>query len=310
MKVINAKVGSGKYPVVISDSAIDELLDFCSGYHFENVVCIADDYFNQNENHQYPELNTFLAKYRTLFLSGGLESKGLEGYSIAMTWLLENKLPRDGVVVAIGGGVIGDLSAFVASTYMRGTSLVLVPTTTTSMIDSAIGGKTGINFQEQVNAIGTYYNPKAVFMDVRFLQTLNNRDYYAGICEAIKMAITSDASFSQTIFNKFNFLNSEVRQVASLLELISWSVKIKLFHVGDDPNEKGIRLTLNYGHTFGQAFESFYGLYQDHMRHGEAVALGMVCAGQAILSINSDSSASELLSFTQSILRMYSLPSC
>ena len=310
MTVINAKVGAGKYPVVISNSAINELLDFCSGYPPESVVCIVDDYFENNENDKYPQLNAFFSKYKTFFLSGGLESKGLEGYSRAMKWVLNNKLPRDGVIVAIGGGVIGDLSAFVASTYMRGTNLILVPTTTTSMIDSAIGGKTGINFQEQVNAIGTYYNPSAVFMDSRFLQTLNERDYYAGICEAIKMAITSDASFSRIISKNFQFLNSKARDVTSLLELITWSVKIKLFHVGDDPNEKGLRLTLNYGHTFGQAFESFYGLYQDHMRHGEAVALGMVCAGQAILSINSDTSASELLSFTQSILRKYCLPAC
>ena len=89
-------------------------------------------------------------------MSGGIESKGLDAYSLAMKWLLDNQLPRDGFIVAIGGGVVGDLSAFVASTYMRGIGLILVPTTTTSMIDSAIGGKAGINFQDQVNAIGTY----------------------------------------------------------------------------------------------------------------------------------------------------------
>lgn len=308
MTIINAKVGSGKYPVIISENAINDLFNLCSGYKDENVVCIVDSYFQNNSNEQYPQLNQFLGKYKTLFLTGGLESKGLDGYSYAMKWLLENKLPRDGVVVAIGGGVIGDLSAFIASTYMRGIGLILVPTTTTSMIDSAIGGKTGINFLDQVNAIGTYYNPKAVFMDVRFLLTLNRRDYFAGVCEAIKMAITSDASQAKKLLESSNLLTADNKEIASLVDLIVWSTKIKLFHVGDDPNEKGIRLTLNYGHTFGQSIETYYGLHQDHFRHGEAVALGMICAANAINSINQTNFSSDLLNFTQQILRQYHLP--
>lgn len=308
MTIINAKVGSGRYPVLISDKAIHELLNFCDGYPQGNVVCIVDEYFQNNENSFYPELNSLFGKYKCLFLPGGLESKGLEGYSHAMKWLLDNKLPRDGIIVAIGGGVVGDLSAFIASTYMRGTGLVLVPTTTTSMIDSAIGGKTGINFQDQVNAIGTYYNPKAVFMDVRFLLTLNRRDYFAGVCEAIKMAITSDASQARKLLDSSNLLTADNKEIASLVDLIVWSTKIKLFHVGDDPNEKGIRLTLNYGHTFGQSIETYYGLHQDHFRHGEAVALGMMCAASAINSINQTNFSSDLLNFTQQILTQYNLP--
>ena len=101
--------------------------------------------------------------------------------------------------MAIGGGVIGDLSAFIASTYQRGIDLVHVPTTTTAMIDSSVGGKAGLNFYDQVNLIGSYYNPKAIFMDLNFLSTLSERDYYSGICESIKMSITSD----KEMFNKF-----------------------------------------------------------------------------------------------------------
>ena len=308
MTIINAKVGSGKYPVLISDEAINELINFCDGYPQDSVVCIVDQYFQDNENSLYPQLNSFLGKYNCLFLPGGLESKGLECYIKAMKWLLDNKLPRDGIIVAIGGGVVGDLSAFIASTYMRGTGLVLVPTTTTSMIDSAIGGKTGINFQDQVNAIGTYYNPKVVFMDVRFLLTLNSRDYFAGICEAIKMAITSDCKRARKLSDNSNLLAADDKEISSLLDLIVWSTKIKLFHVSDDPNEKGIRLTLNYGHTFGQSIETYYGLYQDHYRHGEAVALGMVCAASAINSINQTNLSSDLIFFTKKILQQYNLP--
>ncbi len=308
MVVVNAKVGSGKYPVLISEDAINQLKDFCLGYSTDSIVCIVDEYFKDNNNSVYPELNQFLDQYKCLFLSGGIESKGIDAYSLAMKWLLDNKLPRDGLIVAIGGGVVGDLSAFVASTYMRGIGLILVPTTTTSMIDSAIGGKTGINFQDQVNAIGTYYNPLAVFMDIRFLLTLNDRDYFSGICEAIKMSITSDAFQAKKLLQESAPFTSQKRDIFSLKELIVWSTKIKLFHVGDDPNEKGIRLTLNYGHTFGQSIETFYGLYQDYYRHGEAVALGMMCAATAVNSIKKNTSSSDLLCFTRQILQEYFLP--
>ena len=308
MSIVNAKVGSGKYPVIISSNALIDLEAFCEGYARENIAIICDEYFQEGSNSCYQELNRFLSQYNVLHLPGGIESKGLDGYSKAMNWLLDKQLPRDGLIVAIGGGVIGDLTAFIASTYMRGIGLALVPTTTTSMIDSAIGGKTGINFKDQVNAIGTYYNPKAVFMDIRFLLTLNNRDYYAGICEAIKMAITSDAGQARKLMDESNKLSAQNRDVRSLIDLVIWSTKIKLYHVGDDPNEKGIRLVLNYGHTFGQSIETYYGLHQDYYRHGEAVALGMVCSGSAIDAINHNNVSRELKSFTKSILEQYCLP--
>lgn len=308
MAIINAKVGNGKYPVIVSNNAIINLEVLCEGYARESIAIICDEYFKESNNSYYPELNSILCNLNVLYLPGGLESKGLDGYSKAMKWLLDKQIPRDGIVIAIGGGVIGDLTAFVASTYMRGIDLVLVPTTTTSMIDSAIGGKTGINFKDQVNAIGTYYNPMAVFMDIRFLLTLNKRDYSAGICEAIKMAITSDAMQAKRLMEESNKLTAKNRDIGSLTDLIVWSTKIKLYHVGDDPNEKGIRLILNYGHTFGQSIETYYGLNQDFYRHGEAVALGMICSSSAVEAIYNDDKSRDLISFTKTILKQYSLP--
>ena len=136
--------------------------------------------------------------------------------------IAEKNIARDGLIVSIGGGVIGDISAFVASTYQRDTDLIHVPTTTTAMIDSSIGGKTGLNVFDQVNLIGSYYNPKAIFMDLRFLSSLKKRDFYAGLCEAIKMAITSDRQMFDKFLNIYKLVNS--REIDTLEEIIFWSV--------------------------------------------------------------------------------------
>ena len=309
MTVIAARVGSSKYPVCISDHALVNLLEFCQNYSKYNIVVVSDEYFLNNGD-CYPEISELFGKYETLYLSGGVESKSIEVYQKVVSWIFNKNLTRDGLLIAVGGGVIGDLSAFVASTYMRGTGLVLVPTTTTAMIDSSIGGKTGINFSNQVNALGSYYHPAAVFMDLRFLATLSERDYSAGLCEAIKMSITSDKHQAQRLGDYSSDLMKEEKDLSKLHDIVLWSVKEKLYHVGDDPNEKSIRLILNYGHTFGQAFETYYGLHQDNLRHGEAVSLGMVCAAKAISLIEKTDASRDLLSFTKNILKSYKLPLC
>ena len=131
-----------------------------------------------------------------------------------------SNIARDGLIVAIGGGVTGDLAAFIASTYQRGIDLIHIPTTTTAMIDSSVGGKTGLNCLDQVNLIGSYYNPKAIFMDLEFLTTLNNRDYYSGICEAIKMSITSDSEMFDRFFQiSQNLINKEYKFLAICFRL-------------------------------------------------------------------------------------------
>jgi len=310
MTVITARVGSDKYPTVISFGALGDLLTFCSNYNSFSALVICDQYFQSADLSLYPELIKVFKDFPTLFISGGVESKGLSGYQKIIEWVISKKLPRDGILIAIGGGVIGDLVAFVASTYLRGVGLVHVPTTTTSMIDSAIGGKTGLNFDSQVNSIGTYYNPNAVFMDIRFLLTLEKRDYCAGICEAIKMSLTSSLEKTQILLESSHDLSYAVRNESLLLDLIVWSVKTKLYHVCDDGKEKGIRLILNYGHTFGQAFETYYGLHQDFLRHGEAVSLGMICASTAINLLDNNEKTSMVKAVTKEILEAYELPIC
>jgi len=308
MTIFTARVGDQTYPCTVSNQALNSLRIFLSTFQRSSILVIIDKCFESLTSDYSDELKDIVGNYSTLYIDGGLRSKGIRGYETVINWVSNQSLPRDGVLVAVGGGVIGDLVAFVASTYLRGVSLIHVPTTTTSMIDSSIGGKTGINHAGQVNLIGTYYNPEATFADTRFLSTLEDRDYKAGICEAIKMATTSDKSFAQNFLNDDSVNKYQERDIAWLEEIVTWSIKTKLSHVSDDAKEKGTRLVLNYGHTFGQSIESFYGVDQDFLRHGEAVALGMMCAAKASALRENSPSTLECLDYTKAVLSKYDLP--
>tara|TARA_A100001035_G_scaffold279414_1_gene280760 strand:+ start:198 stop:1298 length:1101 start_codon:yes stop_codon:yes gene_type:complete len=301
-KIINAKVGDDKYPIVIGLNIAQEFDAFLNLYSKESVFIVADLFFKKSNFLLVEKIK----RYKCIFIDGGLESKSFDSYQKLIKLLVQNKIPKDGVIVAIGGGVIGDLVAFVANTYQRGIDLILVPTTSTAMLDSSVGGKTGINYLNQVNLIGTYHNPKAIFMDIDFIKTLKSRDYYSGICEAIKMSITSD----RMMFERLNSIYENVsnRNLEILEEIISWAVRIKLKHVSDDPKEKSLRLLLNYGHTFGQAIESYYGLFQDILRHGEAVSLGLIIAAKLSVLINDNKLNPSIIEKTKEILERYNLP--
>ena len=245
-------------------------------------------------------------KFPHLFINGGIESKTLPTYELILRKLFENNIARDGLIVSIGGGVTGDISAFAASTFQRGIDFIHIPTTTTAMIDSSVGGKTGLNFLDQVNLIGTYFNPKAIFMDLRFLKSLNLRDYYAGICEAIKMSLTSDKEMFHKFFEIIESVN--LRDLEILEDIIYWSVITKLNHVSCDFKEQSIRLKLNYGHTFGQSIETYYGLYQDKLKHGEAVALGITVAANLSNLLFNNLETKDLFNKTFELLDYYKLP--
>ncbi len=201
----------------------------------------------------------------------GEGSKSLEVYGKALSKMLELGFTRTDCVIAVGGGVVGDLSAFIASTYMRGIDFYNIPTTLLSMLDSSIGGKTGINLDKTKNIIGTFYQPKAVIIDTDTLKTLDGRLISAGLAEAVKMAVTFDKSLFEFLEkNEFNGDNAE--------KIIAASLKIKKSVVENDERESGIRKALNFGHTFGHGIEAASG---GNLYHGECVALGMLpmCIG-------------------------------
>ena len=219
--------------------------------------------------------------------------------------LLEsNNLSRDSTLIAIGGGVIGDLAGFVASTYLRGIGLIHVPTTITAMIDSSIGGKVAINFRKTINAIGNYYHPILNVIDLDFLKTLPLRDLKSGLAEIIKCAIIADNSL-------FEYLKTQGpaifrRDEDALLHIMSRAIEIKLDHVAGDVQEQGKRLRLNYGHTIGHAIEISTGVLGEVYRHGEGVALGMV--GAAYIAHKYFDLGRDILCDHENILKIHDLP--
>ncbi len=197
----------------------------------------------------------------------GEESKSLATLEVLCKAMLDNGFTRSDCVVAVGGGVVGDLACFAASTYMRGIDFYNVPTTVLAAVDSSVGGKSGVNFAGVKNILGAFYQPKGVLFDADVLKTLPARQISAGLAEAIKMALTFDAS----LFEAF-----ESGAVSDTLyeSLIFRAVQLKAAVVEKDEREGGLRKTLNFGHTFGHAVEAAGELGLLH--HGECVALGMI----------------------------------
>ena len=199
-------------------------------------------------------------------LPSGEESKSFEGLQLLCAKLLEGGFTRSDCVVAVGGGVMGDLAGFAAASYMRGIDFYNIPTTLLSQVDSSIGGKVAINFHGVKNCIGAFYQPKRVLIDPNTLSTLPPRQVANGLAEAVKMALTSDAD----LFALFE----RGEELDAIEEVILASLRIKKSVVEQDEREAGLRRILNFGHTVGHGIESaeaLHGLY-----HGECVALGML----------------------------------
>jgi 3-dehydroquinate synthase len=193
--------------------------------------------------------------------------------------LLTRKLVRAGadrgaVIMAVGGGVVGDVAGFVAASYLRGIVLVQVPTTVVAQVDSAVGGKTGVNLPEGKNLVGAFYPPRLVLVDPEVLSSLPEREFRGGLAEVIKYGVIADAKLFAFLEKNFDVILARDR--AALRRAIERSIQIKADVVGKDERESGLREILNFGHTFGHALES--ATRYKRYRHGEAVAWGMMCA--------------------------------
>ncbi|MGE5707624.1 MAG: 3-dehydroquinate synthase [Bacteroidota bacterium] len=190
--------------------------------------------------------------------------------------MIENGLDRSSPVIALGGGVVGDLAGFVASTYQRGVPFIQVPTTLLAQIDSSVGGKVAVNHPLAKNMIGTFYQPKGVSIDPLVLRTLPEREWRGGLAELVKYGVILDAELFETL--EQNLLALQQRSTAFLMPLIKRACALKAEVVSQDEKEKGLRAILNFGHTIGHAIEAVAGF--GTFTHGEAVAIGMVAAGK------------------------------
>ncbi|MEH6525836.1 MAG: 3-dehydroquinate synthase [Sneathiella sp.] len=213
----------------------------------------------------------------SIILPAGESSKSLATYEKVMDQLLEAKIQRDEALIALGGGVIGDLTGFAASTLRRGIDFIQIPTTLLSQVDSSVGGKTGINAPQGKNLIGAFYQPKLVLADVGLLSSLPKRELLAGYAEVVKYGLLGDFDF-------FGWLEANgpaiiQGDITARIKAVEKSVKAKAAIVAQDEREGGVRALLNLGHTFGHALEAETG-YGPYLNHGEAVAIGIIMAAE------------------------------
>ena len=279
---MTVKTSMGDYKITVLRGAVKNLSEYCNTDKKALIVTDSGVPFEYAETVSKQFKNSFIK-----VIPQGEENKNFDTYKSLLDVLSENEFTRNDCVVAVGGGVVGDISGFTASTYMRGITFYNIPTTLLSQVDSSIGGKTAIDFYGYKNTVGAFYQPSAVIIDPDVLKTLSQRQFNNGLCESIKMGATSDASLFELIENDIAENNID--------EIIVKSLKIKKDVVEKDEKELGLRRVLNFGHTVGHAVESTTGL--NDLLHGECVALGM-------LSFSSESVRNRLLN----VLKKYNLP--
>ena len=228
----------------------------------------------------------------------GEEYKNWQSIEMILEGMFEARFNRNSLLIAFGGGVIGDMTGFAASIYQRGIDFVQVPTTLLAQVDASVGGKTGFNNKYGKNLVGAFHQPQAVYADAHFLTTLPKREFAAGVAEVVKMAVCFDADF-------FAWLEeADLSDEKQLSEAVSKSVQTKAWVVAQDEKERGLRAALNYGHTFGHVIENETN-YRGFL-HGEAVAIGIVMANDTAVALGwmSDDEAARV----KALLERYALP--
>ncbi|MEH7883149.1 3-dehydroquinate synthase [Bacillus sp. JJ1609] len=274
MQQIKIDTSTKSYHVHIGLGAVRMLGDLCNGAEvkYTSVMVITDEtvanlylpYFRENSG-----LERFIEK----IVPSGEKAKTFDVYYECLSAALENKLDRKSLIIAFGGGAVGDLAGFVAATYMRGIRFIQVPTTILAH-DSAVGGKVAINHPLGKNMVGAFHQPDAVIYDLGFIESLPEKEVRSGFAEVIKHSLISGEGF-------YNWLREEIKSLKSIeytkmLEFLSKGIEIKGSVVAMDEHENGIRAYLNFGHTLGHAIEAEAGY--GNITHGEAVAVGMLFA--------------------------------
>ncbi len=268
MHTIKVDTSQGSYDIIIGEE-----LDFSvllSQYVQSRKVFIITD--TNVDMHCWSKLKSYFQniQYEKLVIHPGEQSKSLSSYSNLIEDILDRRIERNDLIIAFGGGVVGDLAGFISATVLRGVDFIQIPTTLLSQVDSSIGGKTGINSQYGKNMIGAFKQPIAVFIDVFFLETLSKEEFLSGYMEVIKHAAIYDADF-------FEYLHENLQKIIDrksdiVIEIIKRSCAIKADIVQrDEKEESGLRAMVNFGHTIGHVIEISLGV-----RHGEAIAYGMI----------------------------------
>jgi 3-dehydroquinate synthase len=278
MRTLRVELGDNSYPLVVGTGLLNSVGELLIPHTKSNKVLIVSDAFVKTRYMPVvlKSLKDAGLDVRTIEVPVGEESKSLVQFSRIQDSLVEHQLDRGSMLIALGGGVIGDLAGFAAAVYMRGIPYVQIPTTLQAQVDASVGGKTAINHPKGKNLIGAFHQPKLVVIDVDTLKTLPQRDIRAGLIEVIKMGVIRDEPlFERVEENLEAILNLDD---TTLIEIISQACVNKAEIVAKDEKESRLRMVLNYGHTFGHALEAM--THYNRYRHGEAVSIGMHCAAQ------------------------------
>jgi len=279
---LTSKLNNLSYPIFVGNNLLSNCEDILKKFvGNRKIILIHDDFFSF-ENGFNENLTTFIKIIKKLSksvnlidLPGGDKTKNISQLDFILEKSLSFEIDRSSLIIAFGGGVIGDIAGFAASIVLRGIDYIHVPTTLLAQVDSSVGGKTGINSSKSKNLIGSFHQPIAVISDLDMLKTLPKREFLAGLVEVIKYGLIHDVEFFNTLENNYkDILNYDE---SKLKYVISNSCKIKYEIIKNDAKENGNRALLNLGHTFGHAIESF-GKYDGTIIHGEAVSIGICLA--------------------------------
>ncbi|MBN1901947.1 3-dehydroquinate synthase [Candidatus Sumerlaeota bacterium] len=278
MEKLRVKLGDRSYDILISTNWLSQLGKTVKGIiPREKILIVTDDRVgNLYGDEALESLRAEDLNAEIMVLPHGEDNKNLATVERIYNFLVEYNYARGSTLVALGGGVVGDITGFAAATYMRGINYIQVPTSLMAMVDSSVGGKTGVNHPLGKNLIGSFYQPKLVFTDTVLLETLAPEEFRSGMAEVIKYGIIRDADFFELIEDK---MESLIKGDVELLgKVIRRCCEIKAEVVSADERESGLRAILNFGHTVGHAIEALTN-YRKY-RHGEAVAIGMLAAAR------------------------------
>ena len=265
-----------RYKIVIGKNTLSKkfILPLIKGHG--KIMIISDDGIPKKITNQISLICKEKTKVFKTILKKGESSKSIENFKKILNVLIEKKFDRSDLIIALGGGVVGDISGYVASSYLRGISFIQIPTTLLAQVDSSVGGKTAINIPAGKNLVGAFYNPKGVIIDTDTLNTLPEREFKSGLAEVVKYGLIQNKYLLSLL--QENSAKVLLRKERVIQEIIFESIKTKSKIVIADEKENGLRAILNFGHTFGHAIEA-NGKYKKIL-HGEAVAKGMLIASR------------------------------
>lgn len=292
-KQVSIQTDTKEYPVFLGKGTIKQLPQLLGSFQKKpsKVLIVTDDVVADLYLSDIVSSLTQKFIVHSYVLPNGEEAKSFENYYAIQTFALENGLDRNSVIIALGGGVVGDIAGFVASTFMRGIKFIQVPTTLLAH-DSAVGGKVAINHPLGKNMIGSFYQPEAVIYDVDFLNSLPVNEMRSGFAEVVKHSLIWDDKFYHWIKETIKNLDNLTEE--KLLVCLENGIKIKAEVVSNDEKETGLRAILNFGHTLGHALEAAYGYGK--ITHGDGVALGMLFATRLSEKLNPELNLSADLS--------------